>query len=1146
MKNTSQAVPKDLDFVDSGFEQLSITGNEVNAEYPRNRCIHDLFNAQVIETPDRIAVMMDDSYLTYRQLEEKSNQFARLLKERGVQPETLVGICLDRSLEFIIAILSILKAGGAYLPIDPDYPQDRIAFMLTDSKCPLLISQASIKLIMPETDTELIRYDEILPELSKMSIASVESNAKPNNLAYVIYTSGSTGKPKGVMIEHRNVVRLLYNEKFQFDFDEHDIWSIFHSFCFDFSVWEMFGALLFGGKAVIIPKEKTRDPQAFADLLQKERVTVVNQTPSAFYNLIPGLLASSPQSLFIRYVIFGGEKLNPAKLRDIKSHLPSVKFINMYGITETTVHVTYKEITDEDITRGTSNIGIPIPTLKVYIFDENMQLVPKGVEGELCVSGDGVARGYLNRSNLTREKFIPNPFNPIEIIYRSGDLACLQENGDLEYFGRMDSQIQLRGFRIELGEIESALVKIEGIEDCVVVVDEDNNEDHRIVAYYIAAHDDISVGTIRKKLELRLPDYMIPAFFLRIDQVPLTVNGKLDHKKLPPPDLENVSVEEYSAPQGITEETMSKIWGDILGIDGRRIGREYNFFEIGGHSLAVTTLSQRLREVFQKQITNQHIYESAILKDLCRVILKLDTIQPKPIAAIEEGGNAPQSISMLGTQLLCWLVNCLMKVKTSNVCEAYYLKGDFDFLSLQDALNQVVKHHDSLWYSCSAKEPLFYCSSPEECSIEFIDISSRMDMEERDLNALIIENLHFSFDFSRPPLFKMTVIRKGDKNHILLVSLPHIISDAASLNAFVQEVFDIYGQIKDNRLPIHLLRHTCSNEIITQEIKYLTSESCRKDKKFWEEKLNNLDFIKLDKEMFLSRGKPTGHKLLSKIRLNETMVKNLEEIARRTNSSVQSLILALTQATFHTLSGQDDISTAMVCDLRGLYAYSPVIQVNSTVINIRTDFSVKNTYNELISHLKWYWVDAHNHMQLPNSILFAIPVLNAFKTRPVLALIAKSLGAIAKWRFRKTKINKEILTCQIYYIFGMMSLVKRTMKRNKSKRMVLPIAFNVLPDFYQNRVLWSDSRLTVAGMRDRELTMDPHVYEERSRYQDAIVLNIDVLRDKQDQVCLYLWGGRFNRRAFQRIGKVFMNHLEKMTANPDSLIHSTKENVMVK
>ncbi len=1133
MKNTSQAVPKDVDFVNSSFDQLSIIGDEVNAKYPKKKCIHDIFEAQVEETPDRIAVVMDDSYVTYRQLEEKSNQFARFLKEKGVQPEILVGICLDRSLDFIIAILSILKAGGAYVPVDPQYPNDRIAFMLADGNCPLLITQTSIRSILPEVDAELICYDEMLPKLKDLPSTHVDSRAKPDNLAYVIYTSGSTGKPKGVMIEHRNVVRLLFNEKFQFDFDEHDVWTIFHSFCFDFSVWEMFGALLYGGKAIIIPKEKTRDPGAFADILRKEKVTVVNQTPSAFYNLIPILLASSPESFFIRYVIFGGEKLNPGKLGDIKNVFSNIRFINMYGITETTVHVTYKEIKDEDIERGFSNIGTPIPTLNIYIFDEDMQLVPKGIEGELCVGGDGVARGYLNRSNLTKERFVPNPFNPVEIIYRSGDSACLRDNGELEYFGRMDNQIQLRGFRIELGEIESVLVKMEAIEDCIVIVDEDKNGDHRIVAYYIAKRKDLCVSAVRKALESQLPDYMIPSFFIQIDQLPLTVNGKLDLKNLPPPVLENVSLADYSAPQGETEQIMATIWGDVLGIDGRLVGREYNFFEIGGHSLAVATLSQRLRTAFQRQITNRHIYETPNLKDLCRVILKLDPIQPKPEAVIGEGEFVPCTISMLGTQLLCWLVNCLLKIKTSNVCEVYSLEGEFDFLSFQTALNQVARHHDSIWYSCSDKEPLFYYSGPGQCAVEFIDLSLKEDLQGDDLDELIIAKLHAPFELVRPPLFRMTVIRMEDRRHLLLVSFPHIISDAASMNAFVQEVFDVYVEIKDNRLPVHLPHHTSSKEIIDQEFKYLSSEKFLKDKKFWEETLEDLSFITLDKELFLSRGKPDGRKLLSKIRLNRQDVKKLEKISHQTNSSVQTLILALIQATFHTLSGQDDISTAMVCDLRGLHAYSPVIQVNSTVINVRSDFSANTKYSDLISHLKWYWVDAQNHVQLPSSFQFAIPVLKALKKRPVLALIAKLIGMIGGWRYRRAGINKKVLMSQIYYIFGMTALVVRTIKRKESKRIALPIVFNVLPDFYENRVLWSDIRLSVTRLRDRELTMDPHVYEERSRYQDAVILNIDLLRDRQDHVCLYLWGGGFNRIAFQRISDIFMKHLEKLTENPN-------------
>lgn len=1140
MKNHSQAIQGDDEFRRDVYTRLSVVGEEADIGYPKSKCIHHLFEAQVEATPNHIALTMEPDRLTYRQLDEKSNQFAHFLQKRGVKPEVLVGICLDRSLNLVIAILSILKAGGAYVPIDPDYPRDRIEFMLTDSNCPILITSREVKLNLPEISAEVICYDESIPEIERQSSAKVDSKGTPDNLAYVIYTSGSTGRPKGVMVEHRNVVRLLFNDKFQFDFDQHDVWSIFHSFCFDFSVWEMFGALLYGGRAVIIPKEEARDPRAFADILVREKVTVVNQTPSAFYNLIPRLLDLSKQSLFIRYVIFGGEKLNPGKLESVKRKYPLTKFINMYGITETTVHVTYKELTEKEIAEGFSNIGGPIPTLKVYIFDRNMQLAPVGSEGELCVSGAGVARGYLNRDELTKEKFIPNPLNPAEVIYRSGDLASVRENGDIEYFGRMDTQIQLRGFRIELGEIEAAITRMEEIEDCVVICDQDDNGEDRIVAYIIPFGPKVAADRIRRSLAERLPDYMIPTFFINIDRMPLTDNGKLDQKRLPRPDIENIFFNQYTAPENETEKGIAQIWGNLLKIESEKIGRNYNFFEIGGQSLAAATVVQNMREKFKKAVTLKHIYENPELCDLGLAVMEMDDIEDQPLCEVDdETSSLSGSFPIISAQLICWLVKFRLKSNYSNVCEIYSVEGEFAPSYFQAALNDVAERHDSLWHPFSSKQPSITISEPTRCEVEMVHLPDENEKrKEIDLKELIIEILHRPFDLTQPPFLRVAIIRNTKENHLLLVSFPHIICDVASLNAFICEVFDTYISTKENNTLSYQERKTNSLEIVKNEIDYLNGEDYLKDLAFWKERLADQEFLKFKRDYFLPLGEPTGRKSLAKIKLDEDILSSLQKISRQSNTSTQLIILALIQSTLRTMTNQNDISTAMVCDIRGVYAYPPVAQMNSTVIEVRSKFSENMTYLDLISHIKWFLVDALNHVKLPSSLIFTTHAYigSALKNKPVFALVVKLFIKIRIWRWRKSKVSRTALSALITYISGMMALLKDVKKKNKSLQGTFPIAFNVLPDFYEDKVLWSNSHLKVINQRERELTMDPHVFEERSRYMDALMLNIDLLRDKNDDAYLYLWGGRFNEKAFAFIKKVFFIHLKKMTEDPAGTI----------
>ena len=411
----------------------------------------------------------------------------------------------------------------------------------------------------------------------------------PSDLCYIIYTSGTSGLPKGVMIEHRNVVRLFFNDNFQFDFNEDDTWTMFHSQCFDFSVWEIYGALLFGGKLIIVPKMVSRDADAFGKVLLNEQVTVLNQTPSAFYSLIQNGGLYEQKLAHLRYIIFGGEALSPGKIGIWKTHHPDVRLINMYGITETTVHVTYKEIGDYEIANNISNIGRPIPTLSVFVFDKKMRLVPKGVTGELYVGGLGVARGYINNVLLSGEKFVSDPYKVGGRLYRTGDLARWLPDGNLEYIGRIDDQVKIRGFRIELGEIEVQLGGFEAIRECVVVALGDQGSKY-LVAYYTGPSVSGN-GVLRDYLSSRLPDYMVPSYFVRLDHFPLTPNGKLDKKALPAPDL--ITEDVYVSPRTPAEQLLSGIWSKVLGID--HIGITDNFFALGGDSIKSIQISSRIR-----------------------------------------------------------------------------------------------------------------------------------------------------------------------------------------------------------------------------------------------------------------------------------------------------------------------------------------------------------------------------------------------------------------------------------------------------------------------------------------------------------------------------------------------------------------------
>ncbi|WP_133054523.1 non-ribosomal peptide synthetase, partial [Niastella populi] len=465
--------------------QLLVTFNDTEVAYPKDKTIVDLFEEQAAKTPDNIALVFGDTRLTYRELNEKSNQLAHYLREQGVREETLVPICMERGVEMLTGILGILKAGGAYVPIDPAYPQERISYILADTAAQLVVNTLETQTALPEDYKGLlVVVDRDWPEIGQQPATPPATELSSTNLAYIIYTSGSTGKPKGVLIQHYNVVRLFFNDAPLYDFNERDTWTLFHSFSFDFSVWEMYGALFYGGRLVIIPKMIARDVNAFAGLLMEQQVTVLNQTPSAFYTL-QECMAGKVVQLPLRYVIFGGEALNPAKIKPWKEQFPDCRLVNMYGITETTVHVTYQEIGIEHLDNSSSVIGKAIPTLRIFILDNAQQLAPQGVAGEICIGGAGLARGYLNQPELTAEKFIDHPFVEGERLYRSGDLGRWLPDGNIEYLGRKDDQVKIRGHRIELGEIERVLTNHPGVENFTVLTKENEHGEKSLIAYVV-------------------------------------------------------------------------------------------------------------------------------------------------------------------------------------------------------------------------------------------------------------------------------------------------------------------------------------------------------------------------------------------------------------------------------------------------------------------------------------------------------------------------------------------------------------------------------------------------------------------------------------------------------------------------------------
>jgi amino acid adenylation domain-containing protein len=587
--------------------------------------LHALFDVQADLRPEEVVVVSGEESLTYGELRRRAERLGRILRRRGVGPEKIVALAVPRSPEMIVSILAVLKAGAAYLPLDPDASAQRLAFAIADAAPACVLTTSSAAANLPEgVPRLLVDALELKDEIECRDGADVGSGAAvPDSAAYIIYTSGSTGVPKGVVATHQNVVRLFESASGLFEFGPEDVWTLFHFYGFDFSVWEIWGALLHGGRLVIVPHETARSPFDFMDLLARERITVLNQTPSAFYHLMRAeeeyLRLSMP--LALRYVVFGGETLEFSRLATwFMRHPTAPALVNMYGITETTVHVTHLPLSREYSSGNASLVGAALPDLRVYVLDASLTPVPPGVAGELYVAGAGLTRGYLGRHGLTATRFVADPFGPpASRMYRTGDRGRRLPDGNLEYLGRRDRQVKIRGFRVELEEIESVLARCAGVAAAATVLNSTSGDDQRIVAYWIrAAGANLTDNKLRAYLKQHLPEYMVPAEFVEIEQFPFNANGKLDRDALPAPESRRMRRKEGARPRNHIEQLVIRAWQNALRME--QIGMHENFFDLGGHSLLLTQVFDSLRQEIGPQLKLVDLFKYPTVASLSEYI----------------------------------------------------------------------------------------------------------------------------------------------------------------------------------------------------------------------------------------------------------------------------------------------------------------------------------------------------------------------------------------------------------------------------------------------------------------------------------------------------------------------------------------------
>jgi amino acid adenylation domain-containing protein len=966
-------------------QQLLMDWNRTLANYPADKTIQQIFENQLERTPHRSALVYENRELTYMELNRQANRIVHHMQYKyNIHPGDLIGVMMERSEWMIIGLLAILKTGGAYVPIDPNYPEKRIQFILRDSHCQLLITHEESENIL-RGDLADLAIDILTIPIPGAILAEnhIDSNMNRNPVvvntsedpSYVIYTSGTTGSPKGCMISHKNIVRLLKNDRLRqlFDFNRYDIWIMAHSFCFDFSVWEMYGALLNGSRLIIPSRDAVRDIYFFHRLIKLHKITVLNQTPGAFYRLLAVDKEAEEKNLshHMHYVIFGGDKLEPFYLKEWVEIYPleKISLINMYGITETTVHVTFYRLTRDDIESSGSRspIGKPLPETTLYIYNENLILEPVGISGEIYVGGSGVSRGYLNQPYLTKRRFIKNPYHEGEVIYRTGDLGKRLPDGNIEYIGRKDHQVKIRGFRIELGEIEAQLLKHNEIREAIVLMHCKERADaspevfqtseDRYLCAYVVADKELSIPEMREYLSHTLPDYMIPSYLIQVDRIPLTSNGKLNRKALPKPEV-RMEKGEYTSPRSRMEEKLVEIWSEVLGTARNIIGIDGNFFELGGHSLKATTLISKIHRVFNIKIPIAEIFTTPTIRGLSRYLE--DAVEDKFTVIKPVEKKEYYTLSSVQKRLYIFQQS-EPSITNYNLPRLFELDGELDKQRVEDTFRKLIKRHESLRTSfyLLAEEPVQKIHDDVDFEIEQPTPPIRHRQLSQEGNSKASRSplpgglsegwdgaFIRSFDLSQAPLLRVKLIKAADRKYLIAADMHHIITDGVSLDIFCKDFMALYF----------------GSELPQLRIQY-------KDFSHWQNNLLKSEKIKLQEEYWLKEfGKkaapltlPTdfqrpaarsfeGERIIFELDKKTTEALNL--IAKEEGATLFLVLLTQFYILFSKMSGQEDITIGTALAGRRHTDLEPVMGMFVNTLALRNFPAREKSFKEFLKEVK--------------------------------------------------------------------------------------------------------------------------------------------------------------------------------------------------
>jgi amino acid adenylation domain-containing protein len=945
--------------------QLLVEWNNTVTDYPQ-KSIHQLFEEQVEKTPDAVALVFEDQQLTYQQLNSQANKLAHYLQFLGVEPEILVGVYLERSLEMIVGYLGILKAGGAYVPLDPNYPPERLNYMVADSQMSIILTHSlllpHLSLTLEQPQTKIICWDKDFEiEIANQSSHNPINNFTPENLAYVIYTSGSTGRPKGVLIQHSALLNLVFWHLNNFQVTSSDRTTQLAGTAFDAAVWELWPYLVVGASIYLIKSEFLLSAETLQEKLISHNITI---------SFIPTPLAEQlcllpwSENTTLRTMLTGGDRLN-----SYPSNKLPFKFFNNYGPTENTVVTTSGQILSEASDSKFPPIGLPIANTQVYILDRYLQLLPIGVYGEIYIGGLSLARGYLNRPDLTSERFIANPFVANERLYKTGDLGRYLPDGNIDFLGRIDHQVKIRGFRIELGEIETVLSQHPQVQQVVVIVREDHPENKYLTAYIVSKTETLTSSELRQFLKGNLPEYMIPAAFVILKALPLTPNGKVDRLVLPKPETTNLALETaFVAPGTALEAKLAEIWCTVL--NRQQVGIYDNFFELGGHSLLITSVISRIREHFSIVLPLRSLFTAPTIAELSQLIIThiLDAITVDTFPPLVPHAR-DTSIPLSFAQESIWYLQQL--APESCAYNSFFIlrfTGSLSAIALESSFNEIIRRHEILRTAFTIVEgqPVQVITPFLTIPLEIIDLQN-LPLIERTSVAERLAALQYNhhFDLALVPLIKTTLLRLTPEEHWLTINMHHIITDGWSFGLLLEELGILYAAFVNGlpsplpELPVHYADFTLWQR------QYFNEKVIEKQLAYWLQKLTNtsLESNEISSNQLQLSNENTSAAIYSVV-LPACIVTSIEALCRSQKVSIFVIILTALNILLFKRNSKNEILVMATIGNRSLIETEKMIGCFINDVILRSDLYSEQTGEILLEQAQETLTEAINNKEI--------------------------------------------------------------------------------------------------------------------------------------------------------------------------------------